>query len=103
MEGQARNIPLYASFRLMTNDANPEATLNTHDVAMPFKPNGHQASATAFRAILLSPSELGTEGTSKRIERLYHLNGGHHVAIVFLMKASGNASAVFSFMALQLE
>lgn len=87
----------------MTDDVTPEATLNTHDVAMPFKPNGRQASATAFRAMLLSPSELGEEGTSKRIERLYNLNGGQHVAIVFLMKASGNSSAIFSFMALQLE
>ena len=81
----------------------PEATLNTHDVAMPFHPARRQASATAFRAILLSPGELGAEGTRERIQRLYNLNGGQHVAIVFLMKASGNESAEFSFMTLQVE
>lgn len=70
---------------------------------MPFNPTGRQASVTAFRTILLSPGDLGAEGTTERIECLYNLNGGQHVAIVFLMKARSNEGAVSSFMALQLE
>lgn len=87
----------------MTDNITPEATLDTHDVAMPFNSTQRQASVTAFRAILLSPDELGAEGTTERLERLYSQNEGQHVAIVFLMKASGTASAVFSFMTLQLK
>jgi hypothetical protein len=56
-----------------------------------------------FRAIFLSPQEVNSHETRKRIERLFNLNGGQCVAIILLMKQHGQASAVAMLMRLQLE
>ncbi|KAK8048844.1 hypothetical protein PG994_010574 [Apiospora phragmitis] len=60
-------------------------------------------SKSILRAILLCPQEVGSDATRQRIERLYHLDGGQHVAIVFFMKQSRSGGAAASLMRLQLE
>ncbi|KAK9425074.1 hypothetical protein SUNI508_03214 [Seiridium unicorne] len=79
-----------------------EAQLETHDVAMPLPLPG-QPSHLAFRAICLSSQDIGSLETRKRIERLYNVNGGQYIAVVFLMKQHNEESGPAMMMKLQKE
>ncbi|KAI1827977.1 hypothetical protein F4861DRAFT_236283 [Xylaria intraflava] len=80
-----------------------EAQLDTHDVAVPLRTPG-PFSQRVFRALFMSPRDVGSVKSSSRIERLYHVNGGRDVGIVFLLQhEDGQQSAVASFMTLQLQ
>jgi hypothetical protein len=78
-----------------------EKTLGTHDIAIPLPRRDVQGNYV--RMLLLSASDMrpGADGAS-RIERLYHLDGGHHVAIVFLLdNKGGKEDGVKAYMDLQ--
>ncbi|KAI1500108.1 hypothetical protein F5X99DRAFT_257674 [Biscogniauxia marginata] len=80
-----------------------ETRLDTHDVAMPL-PTIDASSRRVLRAILVSPHHVGSEDTRARIERLYHLNGGRDVAVIFLLKqCEGLESPMAMLMKLQLD
>ncbi|KAI1630564.1 hypothetical protein F4809DRAFT_274929 [Biscogniauxia mediterranea] len=91
---------------LRSNTANTrwrETRLDTHDVAMPL-PTPDASSRRVLRAILVSPHDAGSEATRARIERLYHLNGGRDVAVIFLLKqCEGLESPMAMLMNLQIE
>ncbi|KAK8125491.1 uncharacterized protein PG998_001250 [Apiospora kogelbergensis] len=80
-----------------------EKLLQSHDVAMPFPPMNGGPKPPVLRAILLCPHDVGTVSTRQRIERLYHLDGGQHMAIVLFMKESRSGCASASLMELQLD
>ncbi|KAK7969520.1 hypothetical protein PG996_002037 [Apiospora saccharicola] len=79
-----------------------EKPLQSHDVAMPLSPI-EGPTKSVLRVILLCPHDVGLDATRQRIERLYHLDGGQHVAIVFLVKQGRSGSASGALMNLQLE
>ncbi|KAI1341631.1 hypothetical protein F5Y15DRAFT_362885 [Xylariaceae sp. FL0016] len=80
-----------------------ESKLETHDVAMTLPPSDGWPNPV-FRAICLSPQDVGSQHTRNRIERLYHLNGGQNIAIIFLLKAEGDQqNPVALLMRLQLD
>ncbi|OTB06663.1 hypothetical protein M426DRAFT_105677 [Hypoxylon sp. CI-4A] len=90
-------------FRDQAADLVTEAKLDTHDVALPIPTASGQAQRV-LRAMLLSSSDIGTDECRKRIQRLYHLNGGQDAVILFLLKQEqGQASPMATFMKLQLE
>ena len=62
--------------------------LGTHDMAVPFSSGSH-SKASMLRAILLAPDDLEDSAAQSRIDRLYHLNGGRHVVVVFLLQSGG--------------
>ncbi|KAK6842413.1 hypothetical protein PG990_005644 [Apiospora arundinis] len=101
-----RKRPDWAPLPALLQNSNPrwkEKPLQSHDVAMPYRPMNGDSKPPVLRAILLCPQDVGTDATRQRIERLYHLDGGQHVAIVFFMKQSRPGSALASLMELQLE
>ncbi|KAI2640435.1 hypothetical protein GGS26DRAFT_586437 [Hypomontagnella submonticulosa] len=80
-----------------------EAKLDTHDVALPL-PESRTKPQRVLRAILLSPSDVGTDESRRRIQRLSHLNGGQDVVIVFLLKqGQDQGSSTAALMTLQLD
>ncbi|KAI0890045.1 uncharacterized protein GGS22DRAFT_183395 [Annulohypoxylon maeteangense] len=80
-----------------------EARLDTHDAALPI-PGPVGQSRRILRAIFLSPSDVGTDDCQNRIQRLFHLNGGQDVVIVFLLKQEEDkVSPMSAFMTLQLS
>ncbi|KAI2614636.1 uncharacterized protein GGS25DRAFT_472525 [Hypoxylon fragiforme] len=80
-----------------------ETNLDTHDVALPLPSPGGKRQRV-LRVILLSPSNVGTDECRGRTERLYHLNGGEDVAVVFLLKQEKDqTSPVVAMMTLQLD
>ncbi|KAI2635916.1 hypothetical protein GGS21DRAFT_489631 [Xylaria nigripes] len=80
-----------------------EADLNTHDVAVPLC-TPTTSSQRIFRAIFMSPQDVASARSSSRIERLYHVNGGQDVGIIFLLQhEDGRNNAVASLMELQLQ
>ncbi|KAI1459064.1 hypothetical protein F4805DRAFT_473727 [Annulohypoxylon moriforme] len=80
-----------------------EARLDTHDAALPIPGSGTQPHRV-LRAIFLSPSDVGTDDCQNRIQRLYHLNGGQDIVIVFLLKQEEDkVSPMSAFMTLQLS
>ncbi|KAI5927776.1 hypothetical protein F4810DRAFT_706519 [Camillea tinctor] len=86
-----------------TNTRWRESKLDTHDVAMPL-PTPDASSPRVLRTILVSPHDVGSDATRARIERLYHLNGGRDVAVVFLLKQyAGYESPMAMLMKLQIE
>ncbi|KAK7755239.1 hypothetical protein SLS62_002744 [Diatrype stigma] len=84
-----------------------EVKLNTHDVALtlPLPPTAAAPLPRVLRAIFLAPKDVGTEATRARLERLYHLNGGKDVVVVFLLEheAGQEQSPVAALMMLQQE
>ncbi|KAL7629424.1 hypothetical protein AAE478_000944 [Parahypoxylon ruwenzoriense] len=96
----------YLAPALLQGNTSPkwkEAKLDTHDVAIPLLGTGGQ-SQKVLRAILVSPSDVGTNECRTRIERLYHLNGGQDIVVVFLLKQeTDQASPVAMLMKLQLD
>ncbi|KAI0102912.1 hypothetical protein GGR51DRAFT_573721 [Nemania sp. FL0031] len=75
-----------------------ETQLNTHDLSIPL------ATRRAFRAILISPRDVASDGILGRIERLYNLTGGQDAGIIFLLKNNDDEqSAVSTLMTLQLQ
>ncbi|KAI0383919.1 hypothetical protein F5Y04DRAFT_23853 [Hypomontagnella monticulosa] len=80
-----------------------ETKLSTHDVALPLS-GPRTKPQRVLRAILLSPSDVGTDDCRSRIQRLSHLNGGQDVVIVFLLKqGQDQGSSTAALMALQLD
>ncbi|KAI1649741.1 uncharacterized protein F4817DRAFT_313465 [Daldinia loculata] len=80
-----------------------EAKLDTHDVALPL-PNPGATPQRILRALLLSPPDVGKIESRTRIQRLFHLNGGQDIAIVFLLqKGQGQESPMTALMTLQLD
>ncbi|OHE97811.1 OPA3 family protein [Colletotrichum orchidophilum] len=88
--------PLLPSLQLLPA---PTQTLNTHDIALPVSQD------RTYRLVLLSPKDVGTQATEQRLERLYNLNGGRDVAIMFLLHpVAGQAKdPMEAFMDLQIE
>lgn len=82
--------------------ASLETRLETHDVAVPLPLPG-QPSHLALRAVCLSPQDVGSLETRKRLERLYNLNGGQYVAVVFLMENHNKENGPALMMKLQME
>ncbi|RYO89057.1 hypothetical protein DL764_008635 [Monosporascus ibericus] len=81
----------------------PETKLDTHDIALPL-PQAAGQPQRVLCAILLIPTEVGSEATRARLERLYHLNGGRDVAVVFLLKhEDGQESPTATLMRLQQD
>lgn len=84
-----------------------EVKLNTHDVALtlPLSPTAAAPLPRVLRAIFLTPKDVGTEATRARLERLYHLNGGKDVVVVFLLghEDRQEQSPVAALMMLQQE
>lgn len=100
----SRNGILCILGRLLLTCFRPEAALETHDLAIPMPLSGRPSSRLVFRAICLSPPDVGEPGTRRRMERLFHLNGGKYVAIVFLTrKHSQREGDMTILMRLQLE
>ncbi|KAH6648480.1 hypothetical protein BKA67DRAFT_365057 [Truncatella angustata] len=103
-----RKRPDWASlFPALLQSSNPtgrwkEAKLDTHDLAVPLHLSG-QTARLHFCAICLSPQEVDSLETRKRIERLYNLNGGQYVAIVLLMEQHQGSSDTAMMMKLQIE
>ncbi|KAI1818427.1 hypothetical protein GGS20DRAFT_528573, partial [Poronia punctata] len=80
-----------------------ESNLEAHDVAIPI-PAASADSRRVFRAIFMSPRDVGTAEGARRIEHLYHLSGGRDVSIVFLLKSDGEQqNAAATLMTLQLQ
>ncbi|ORY66425.1 uncharacterized protein BCR38DRAFT_340338 [Pseudomassariella vexata] len=78
-----------------------KSSFETHDVAMPLS---RVAARAVFRAIFLTPADIGTAETRTRTERLFNLNGGQYVALVLLMeKQDEGESPTAAMMRLQLE
>ncbi|KAK8042319.1 hypothetical protein PG993_006842 [Apiospora rasikravindrae] len=94
--------PLVSALLQSSGTLRWKGVLQSHDVAMPLPPKDGR-SKSVLRAILLCPQEIGSDATHQRIERLYHLDGGQHVVIVFMMKESRSGSAAASLMRLQLD
>ncbi|KAI0898248.1 hypothetical protein F4806DRAFT_352102 [Annulohypoxylon nitens] len=99
-----RKRPDWGSFASAVLKANnikwKEAQLDTHDAALPIPGQPHRA----LRAIFLSPLDVGTDDCQNRIQRLFHLNGGQDVVIVFLLKqGGGKVNPMEAFMTLQLN
>ncbi|KAI0125895.1 hypothetical protein BJ170DRAFT_685140 [Xylariales sp. AK1849] len=80
-----------------------ETSLETHDITIPLPAAAGLSPHSVFRAILLSPTSIGLDDTSRRIERLFNLNGGQYVAIVLLMVRHGQENSTAVLMRLQLE
>ncbi|OTA92151.1 hypothetical protein M434DRAFT_32149 [Hypoxylon sp. CO27-5] len=80
-----------------------EAKLDTHHAALPI-PDPRNQSQRVLRVIFLSPLDVGIDDCRTQIQRLYHLNGGQDIAIVFLLKQeSEHASPMTALMTLQLD
>ncbi|KAI1263026.1 hypothetical protein F5Y18DRAFT_429496 [Xylariaceae sp. FL1019] len=83
-----------------------EARLETHDVAIPLSTPG-AATRRTLRAIFMSPTDVGSSSNTARIDRLYFLNGGRDIAIIFLLKQQGQQGqqegSMAILMALHLE
>lgn len=99
-----RKRPDWGSFASAVLKANnikwKETQLDTHDAALPIPGQPHRV----LRAIFLSPSDVGTDDCQNRIQRLFHLNGGQDVVIVFLLKqGKGKVNPMEAFMTLQLK
>ena len=81
-----------------------EVRLNTHDVEITLSAAGLIPPAV-LRAIFVTTTQVGTDETRSRLQRLGNLSGGRHVAVVLLMarleSAQGNATT--AMMRLQLE
>ncbi|KAI0135435.1 hypothetical protein F4814DRAFT_22483 [Daldinia grandis] len=79
------------------------AKLDTHDIALPL-PNPGGTPRRILRALLLSPPDVGKTESRTRIQRLFHLNGGQDIAIVFLLQqAQDQESPMTALMTLQLD
>lgn len=81
-----------------------ETELDTHDVALPLPlpPSVAVTLPGVLRVVFLAPSDVGEDTTRTRLEQLYHLNGGKHVAIVFLLKhGNGRENPMAALMRLQ--
>ncbi|KAI8632335.1 hypothetical protein F5Y19DRAFT_472362 [Xylariaceae sp. FL1651] len=80
-----------------------EARLDTHDVAIPLT-KLVASPQRVFRAVFLSPRDVGSARSSSRIERLYNLTSGRDVGIIFLLKHDvDQPSPVATLMTLQLQ
>ncbi|KAK6954494.1 hypothetical protein Daesc_004461 [Daldinia eschscholtzii] len=80
-----------------------EAKLETHDVAIPL-PNPGGTPRRVLRAILLLPSDVGNDSSRNRIQRLFNLNGGQDIVLVFLLEQGHNqVNPVATLMKLQLD
>ncbi len=80
-----------------------EKTLGTHDIAIPLPQRGDQGSRVWMLLLSALDMQSSADGLA-RIERLYHLNGGHHVALVFLVDNNNQgvkADGVKAYMELQ--
>ena len=64
----------------------PEIILTTHDLALPIPPRSPNTPPQKAIFLLLSSSDLKQEQTIQRIERFSMLDGGEHVAIIFLLQ-----------------
>lgn len=78
-----------------------ETALNTHDIAIPLPRTDGEGNYV--RMLLLTVSDIKSPDKGwKRIERLYHLHGGHNVAIVLLIAGeSTKEEGVHSYMDLE--
>jgi len=95
--GLVSNVNIFLSLGKYLTEL--ECDLNTHDIAIPC-PRRHSANSDEhFLFLLISPLDTQKNGNSMaRIERLYHLNGGRNVGIVFLLREntpSNNGSTEF--------
>ncbi|OTB18302.1 hypothetical protein K445DRAFT_19861 [Daldinia sp. EC12] len=80
-----------------------EAKLETHDVAIPL-PNPGGTPRRVLRAILLLPSDVGNDSSRNRIRRLFNLNGGQDIVLVFLLEQGHDqVNPVAALMKLQLD
>ncbi|KAK1687776.1 hypothetical protein BDP55DRAFT_727177 [Colletotrichum godetiae] len=85
---------------LLTSNTPPfqESRLNTHDIALPISQN------RSYRVILLSPKDVGQQATEKRLERLYSLDGGRNIAVIFLIgEVVHQADAIRAFMEFKID
>ena len=80
-----------------------EKTFKTHDIAIPIRAGGEQGNDV--RMLLLSAADMQSpENGWKRIEKLYHLYGGHNVGIVFLVGGKeATEGGVHDYMELQAK
>ncbi|KAI1756518.1 hypothetical protein F4782DRAFT_269114 [Xylaria castorea] len=75
-----------------------ETQVDTHDIAIPLN------YQRVFRAICLSPRDIASTESLKRIERLYNLNGGQDSGLIFLLKnEDSQQNATHALMTLQLQ
>lgn len=79
-----------------------ECTLGTHDVAIPISTTGEEGEVL-FRFILLSAVDAGMSDAWRRMERLYHLEGGCNCAVVFLLQGESEDHGMASYMTLQIR
>ncbi|KAI0482898.1 hypothetical protein GGR56DRAFT_213477 [Xylariaceae sp. FL0804] len=83
-----------------------EMDLTTHDVALPI-PTRREDPSRVLRVVCLSPQQVGSELSRRRVERLCHLNGGRDVAVVLLLgqrlEDDARESPVAVLMRLQLD
>ena len=84
-----------------TNSVTKEKSLETYHIAVPVPRRNDRSSQV--RMLLLSASDLRSPDDGlARIERLYHLDGGHHVGIVFLLnERGGKENGMIAYMELQ--
>ncbi|KAK1639165.1 hypothetical protein BDP81DRAFT_405022 [Colletotrichum phormii] len=77
---------------------NKESRLDTHDIALPISQN------RTYRFILLSPKDVGQRATEKRLERLYSLDGGRNIAVIFLIgEVADQSDAMQAFMEFKID
>ncbi|KAI1333385.1 hypothetical protein F5Y16DRAFT_393779 [Xylariaceae sp. FL0255] len=105
---QRRHWAALAPVLLQSNDARgsgsakwKECNLGSHDLAIPLQVSGN--ICTSFRAICMSPANVGSSESTRRIEHLYNLNGNQYVGIIFLLQSDETQqSPTAALMALQL-
>lgn len=78
-----------------------EKVLNTHDIAIPLPRMNDEGNYV--RMLLLTVSDIKSPDKGwKRIERLYHLHGGHNVGMVLLLAGEDTKDdSVHAYMELQ--
>jgi hypothetical protein len=88
-------------FQASLTSVSIEKALDTHDIVIPLPQRGEQGNHVWMLLLSALDMQSGANGLA-RIERLYHLDGGHHVAVVFLVDNKGaKENGVKAYMELQ--
>ena len=78
-----------------------ESALKTHDIAIPLPRTDDEGGYVRMLLLTVSDIKSRNEGW-KRIERLYHLHGGHNVGVVLLLAEGANKEdGLHAYMELQ--
>lgn len=88
--------------RPASTDDSKETKLEPHDLAVPCARAPGQPPDGYFLFVLLSAIDIGTPQMQHLVERLSHVQGGTHAAIIFLLGEDGAQGSV-DFMRLQIE